>query len=516
MHTFYFISSYRFTLLYFSHRVGNTGGGQYVDGGGNTATNNEGGKDCEGVLAKNECELVFTTSDEAREEGGTEAEGLGDETEMPTTMTDSPTDDLTPATLDPTMFPSASPIVVTSEPTKTTSQSPSVSTTSPNSIPTTMTNVTLLAGNEIADEQAEKNIIELTNSSHTTKYLTLVNFNHEDGALGLCEGDCNKDNDCQGRFRCFKRIDNGGWRNMAVPGCEADENHPMRKVDYCYDPFASTPTEIGRGEPETDSDPVVLNGDTVDETPAVTPAPTVGSKTMEPSLTAVTDEPTTAEPSGLPTLAPTKSIETTEPTSAPTESIETTEPTSAPTESIETAEPTSAPTKSIETAEPTKSPSASPVSDPPTASPVTPEPTASPVEAIATRTSPTPSPTKGPTSEYIDNSEPSDPTAGYFNYDINSDFGPRKWHKVKPQKTEEYNYWKEFKDVIKADLDKNYCDSSAQQSPVDVFDAGGTCLEYHQIRNRVRAISIFFTILAPLVSPQAALSLTPALFQQSY
>lgn len=484
MHAFHIISSHRFPLLYFSHRVGNTGGGQYVDGGGNTATNNEGGKDCEGVLAKTECELVFTTSDEAREEGGTEAEGL--ETEMPTTMTDSPTDELTPATLDPTMFPSASPIVVTSEPTKTSSQSPSVSTTFPNSIPATMTNVTLLAGNEIADEQAEKNIIELTNSSHTTKYLTLMNFNHEDGELGLCEGDCNKDNDCQGRLRCFKRIDNGGWRHMAVPGCEADENHPMRKVDYCYDPFASTPTEIGRGEPETDSDPVVLNGDTVDETSAVTSAPTVGSTTTEPSLAAVTDEPTTAEPSGLPTLAPII--------------IETTEPTSAPTKSIETTKPTSAPTKSIETAEPTKSPSASPVSDPPTASPVTPEPTASPVEAITTRASPTSSPTKGPTSEYIDNSEPSDPIAGYFNYDINSDFGPRKWHKVKPQKTEEYNYWKEFKDDIKEDLDKNYCDSSAQQSPVDVFDAGGTCLEYHQIRNRVRSISISFTILAPLVS----------------
>ena len=86
---------------------------------------------------------------------------------------------------------------------------------------------------------------------------------------------------------------------------------------------------------------------------------------------------------------------------------------------------------------------------------------------------------------FIDNSEPNDPPGGYFNYDLQSDFGPKKWNKVKPQKTEEYNYWKEFKDVIKADLDKNYCDSSAQQSPINVFDAGGTCLEYHQIRDRV-------------------------------
>ena len=126
---------------------------------------------------------------------------------------------------------------------------------------------------------------------------------------------------------------------MAVPGCEADENHPMRKVDYCYDPFASTPTEIGRGEPETDSDPVVLNGDTVDETSAVTSAPTVGSTTTEPSLAAVTDEPTTAEPSGLPTFAPII-IETTEPTSAPTKA-----PSLAPTETPTGSAPTEAPTE---------------------------------------------------------------------------------------------------------------------------------------------------------------------------
>ena len=441
-------------------------GGQYVDGGGNTATNNEGGKDCEGVLAKTECELVFTTSDEAKEgelpQTETETENLIEMTDSPTDVVLEPT--MTPtvgnATLDPTMFPSASPILLTATPTKTTSQTPSESTTL---APTS--NATILATNETSDGQAGKNAIELPNSESTIPtYLTFVNSDHEDGALGLCEGDCNQDNDCKGRLQCFKRADNGGWRNMIVPGCEADENHPMRKVDYCYDPFASTATEIGRGEPDTDADPVIDSGkevaDATDESSNASPAPSVSSTTTEPTPSPVIDEPTTAEPSGLPTLSP-----------AITEDSSTT--------TISTPSPT---TKTTE--EPTESPTGSPVSDPPTAAPITTEPSAGPT-ASPVETLPTSSPTKGPTSEFIDNSEPDDPPGGYFNYDLQSDFGPKKWHKVKPQKTEEYNYWKEFKDVIKEDLDKNYCDSSAQQSPINVFDAGGTCLEYHQIRDRV-------------------------------
>lgn len=459
-------------------------GGQYFGGGGNTATNNEGGKDCEGVLAKTECELVFTTSDEEKEGEMTETE-----TDAPTQMTDSPTDvvlepTMSPtvrnATLDPTMFPSASPILRTAIPTKMTSQPhPTMATTF---APTT--NVTILATNETSGGQAGKNAIELPNSESTIPtYLTFINFDHEDGALGLCEGDCNQDNDCKGRLQCFKRAENGGWRNMIVPGCEADENHPMKKVDYCYDPFASTATEIGRGEPDTDADPVIDNGkaaDADDESSNVSPAPSVSSTTTEPTPSPVTDEPTTAEPSGVPTLSPAITEDSSTTTSAiPTTKTTTEEPTQRPTGSPVSDPPTAAPV--------TPEPSASPVSDSPTAAPVTPEPsagpTASPVETV-----PTSSPTKGPTSEFIDNSEPNDPQGGYFNYDLKSDFGPKKWHKVKPQKTEEYNYWKEFKDDIKEDLDKNYCDSSAQQSPINVFDAGGTCLEYHQIRDRVCTI----------------------------
>ena len=426
-------------------------------------------------MAKSECELVFTTSDEAKEGELPETEAEAEaETENPIETTDSPTDvvlepTMTPtvgkATLDPTMFPTASPILPTATPTKTASQTPSESMTMATTFAPT-TNATILATNETSDGEAGKNAIELPNSESTfPTYLTFVNFDHEDGGLGLCEGDCNQDNDCKGRLQCFKRADSGGWRNMIVPGCEADENHPMKKVDYCYDPFASTAMEIGRGEPDTDTDPVIDSGkaaDAADESSNASPAPSVSSTTTEPTHSPVTDEPTTAEPSGLPTLSPAITEDSSTTTSTPI-------PTTKPTE------------------EPTESPTGSPVSDPPTAAPITPEPSAGPT-ASPVETLPTSSPTKGPTSEFIDNSEPDDPPGGYFNYDLQSDFGPKKWHKVKPQKTEEYNYWKEFKDVIKEDLDKNYCDSSAQQSPINVFDAGGTCLEYHQIRDRVGAL----------------------------
>ena len=475
-----------------------TDGGQYADGGGNTATNNQGGKDCEGVLAKTECELVFTKSDEAKVEGTTEAEegeGLKAETEKTIELTDNSTNvvlepTMSPivgnAKLHPTMVPTTSPILITAEPTETSFQTPSESTpTSSSSMPTMRTtfvptnNATLFA----TDEKAGKNAIEPPNSSNTTSILlTLVNFEHADGALGLCEGDCNQDNDCKGRLRCFKRVDNGGWRTMAVPGCEADENHPMRKVDYCYDPFASTATEIGRGDPETDPDPVVDSGVTIDESPGVSPAPSVSSTTTKPALAPVIDETTTAEPSGLPTLHPVAIKD-----SSTTEKMEPTQsPGALPVSGAPTAAPvTPEPSSSLVSDPPIRGPSASPVSAPPTSAPVTAEPSVGPT-ASPVQTLPTSSPTKGPTSEYIDNSEPDKPQGGYFNYDLKSDYGPRKWHKVKPQKTEEYNYWKEFKDVIKEDLDKNYCDSSAQQSPINVFDAGGTCLEYHQIRDRVR------------------------------
>jgi hypothetical protein len=52
--------------------------------------------------------------------------------------------------------------------------------------------------------------------------------------LGKCQGDCDKDSDCQDGLQCFQRRD-----NEPVPGCYADEgidNASKKGVDFCYDP----------------------------------------------------------------------------------------------------------------------------------------------------------------------------------------------------------------------------------------------------------------------------------------
>ncbi|EEC45889.1 predicted protein, partial [Phaeodactylum tricornutum CCAP 1055/1] len=71
--------------------------------------------------------------------------------------------------------------------------------------------------------------------------------------LGLCEGDCDRDSDCQGNLRCFQR----GASRESVPGCTGADADATR-FDYCYDPLtptpASAPPSVCEGDCDQDSD----------------------------------------------------------------------------------------------------------------------------------------------------------------------------------------------------------------------------------------------------------------------
>lgn len=57
---------------------------------------------------------------------------------------------------------------------------------------------------------------------------------------GLCEGDCDTDEDCAGRLLCFQR----GAALPDVPGCAGDGYVTSGEAhDYCYDPLAAL--EVG-------------------------------------------------------------------------------------------------------------------------------------------------------------------------------------------------------------------------------------------------------------------------------
>lgn len=65
---------------------------------------------------------------------------------------------------------------------------------------------------------------------------------------GICEGDCDSDDQCAGDLKCFQR--EGG---QDVPGCSGGRESTS-KTDYCYDPnYANGAIAEGNGEePELD------------------------------------------------------------------------------------------------------------------------------------------------------------------------------------------------------------------------------------------------------------------------
>ena len=46
--------------------------------------------------------------------------------------------------------------------------------------------------------------------------------------LGLCQGDCDNDDECEGTLRCFQRNE-----YVPVTGCDGEG---LASMDYCYDP----------------------------------------------------------------------------------------------------------------------------------------------------------------------------------------------------------------------------------------------------------------------------------------
>ena len=62
---------------------------------------------------------------------------------------------------------------------------------------------------------------------------------------GLCQGDCNSDDDCKGGLMCFSR---GSGEVTSIPGCISGGEGDKPGMDYCYTPFepeiiATTTTE---------------------------------------------------------------------------------------------------------------------------------------------------------------------------------------------------------------------------------------------------------------------------------
>lgn len=67
------------------------------------------------------------------------------------------------------------------------------------------------------------------------KRLAYVDDGHIEHPLGCCEGDCDKDSDCESGLKCFKRN-----RFQHVPGCSGSGK---RGKDYCYIPEEPEPCQ---------------------------------------------------------------------------------------------------------------------------------------------------------------------------------------------------------------------------------------------------------------------------------
>ena len=59
------------------------------------------------------------------------------------------------------------------------------------------------------------------------------------GNCGLCQGDCNSDEDCQDGLECFSRAQG---EMTSVPGCVSGGEDDKPGMDYCYTPFKPTTT----------------------------------------------------------------------------------------------------------------------------------------------------------------------------------------------------------------------------------------------------------------------------------
>ena len=83
----------------------------------------------------------------------------------------------------------------------------------------------------------------------------IVNNNVDSLILGVCQGECDNDSDCQPGLRCLDRSGTD-----PVPGCSGD---PERGKDYCYQPSLEIVGD--NGEPSKDYPLSVCQGDCDDD-----------------------------------------------------------------------------------------------------------------------------------------------------------------------------------------------------------------------------------------------------------
>ena len=70
--------------------------------------------------------------------------------------------------------------------------------------------------------------------------------------LGVCEGDCDNDNDCRGALKCYERS-----QDQKVPGCEGGGIGDVIDADFCYEPMETNqvkPCKACDGDCDKDSD----------------------------------------------------------------------------------------------------------------------------------------------------------------------------------------------------------------------------------------------------------------------
>lgn len=139
--------------------------------------------------------------------------------------------------------------------------------------------------------------------------------------LGLCQGDCDDDDQCQEGLRCFIREPGG----PNPPGCAGSPINTGGTADngndFCYDPAAAKPccpaantTDIHKKRAATAAPAAAVAADTAAPTKAPVASPVTAAPTTAP-VPGVTAAPTKAK--AVTTSAPTKSKSTrSEPSSA--------------------------------------------------------------------------------------------------------------------------------------------------------------------------------------------------------
>ena len=90
------------------------------------------------------------------------------------------------------------------------------------------------------DEIRTENVAAVTNITGEDRYeggknnelptLRIRGYNERKGNLKKCEGDCNRNDDCEGYLNCYTRHSYGGKFN-SVPGCDP-KSKPKNRTDY--------------------------------------------------------------------------------------------------------------------------------------------------------------------------------------------------------------------------------------------------------------------------------------------